>query len=170
MGIDPRSQQRGPAYLQRPFYPQITTPSAALSASQSVFQSTSSLASVSSYNTVPQASPNMLAQQTPTFAAASAPLPSPSSNQHPTANYFSSIVQSQQGPVSHSQQQAQQQQQHQQQRFPTGQNSTYVGQRGGGQGGTPETAPFLRDFNLVAEAAKRAQMACLARDLGDVGL
>jgi len=34
----------------------------------------------------------------------------------------------------------------------------------------PETAPFLRDFNLVAEAAKRAQVACLTRDLGDVGL
>jgi hypothetical protein len=34
----------------------------------------------------------------------------------------------------------------------------------------PETAPFLNDFNLVAEAAKRAQMACLSRDLGDIGL
>ncbi|KAF2774230.1 hypothetical protein EJ03DRAFT_346857 [Teratosphaeria nubilosa] len=32
------------------------------------------------------------------------------------------------------------------------------------------TTPNGRDFNLVAEAAKRAQMACLARDLGDVGL
>ena len=29
---------------------------------------------------------------------------------------------------------------------------------------------FLRDFNLVAEAAKRAQVACLMRDLGDVAL
>lgn len=34
----------------------------------------------------------------------------------------------------------------------------------------PETQPFLQDFNLVAEAAKRAQVACLARDLGDCGL
>jgi hypothetical protein len=44
-----------------------------------------------------------------------------------------------------------------------------MGQRGDG-GGTPETAPFLKDFNLVAEAAKRAQVACLTRDLGEVGL
>ncbi|KXL42870.1 hypothetical protein M433DRAFT_136170 [Acidomyces richmondensis BFW] len=161
MDVDPRSPQRGPAYLPRPCYPQITTPSAPLSASQSVFQSTSSLSSVSSYNHAPQSSPNMLSQQTPTFAAASAPLPSPSSSQHPPANYFNSIVQSPPGQVSHPQQQ---------QRLPTGQHSSYIGQRGGGQGGTPETAPFLRDFNLVAEAAKRAQMACLARDLGDVGL
>jgi hypothetical protein len=36
-------------------------------------------------------------------------------------------------------------------------------------GGAPETAPFLKDFNLVAEAAKRAQMACLTRDFGDIG-
>lgn len=47
--------------------------------------------------------------------------------------------------------------------------SSYVGQRGS-EGGVPETAPFLQDFNLVAEAAKRAQMACLERDLGECGL
>jgi len=33
-----------------------------------------------------------------------------------------------------------------------------------------DAAPFLRDFNLVAEAAKRAQMAVLMRDLEAVGL
>jgi hypothetical protein len=32
------------------------------------------------------------------------------------------------------------------------------------------TSPFLRDFNLVAEAAKRAQMAVLMRDLEAVGI
>ncbi|TVY48507.1 hypothetical protein LOCC1_G001220 [Lachnellula occidentalis] len=32
------------------------------------------------------------------------------------------------------------------------------------------TTPFLRDFNLVAEAAKRAQMAVLMRDMEAVGL
>ncbi|CAL3972505.1 hypothetical protein PZA11_004391 [Diplocarpon coronariae] len=31
-------------------------------------------------------------------------------------------------------------------------------------------SPFLRDFNLVAEAAKRAQMACLMRDLEGVAI
>jgi len=33
-----------------------------------------------------------------------------------------------------------------------------------------DAAPFLRDFNLVAEAAKRAQMAVLMRDMEAVGL
>jgi len=33
-----------------------------------------------------------------------------------------------------------------------------------------ETSPFLRDFNLVAEAAKRAQMAVLMRDMEAVGI
>ncbi|KAK2784658.1 hypothetical protein FQN52_007712 [Onygenales sp. PD_12] len=37
---------------------------------------------------------------------------------------------------------------------------------GCGQG----TAAFLRDFNLVAEAAKRAQIAVIARDLEGVSL
>ena len=32
------------------------------------------------------------------------------------------------------------------------------------------SSPFLRDFTLVAEAAKRAQMAVVMRDLGDVTL
>lgn len=49
----------------------------------------------------------------------------------------------------------------------TGQH--HGGQRGNG-GGAPETAPFLKDFNLVAEAAKRAQVACLTRDLDEIGL
>ena len=32
------------------------------------------------------------------------------------------------------------------------------------------SSPFLRDFTLVAEAAKRAQLAVVMRDLGDVTL
>ncbi|KAK3685453.1 hypothetical protein B0T22DRAFT_482422 [Podospora appendiculata] len=35
---------------------------------------------------------------------------------------------------------------------------------------TPSTDAFLKDFTLVAEAAKRAQMACLMRDMEGVGL
>lgn len=35
---------------------------------------------------------------------------------------------------------------------------------------TSSTDPFLRDFTLVAEAAKRAQMAVLMRDMESVGL
>lgn len=32
------------------------------------------------------------------------------------------------------------------------------------------TDAFLKDFTLVAEAAKRAQMACLMRDMESIGL
>jgi len=32
----------------------------------------------------------------------------------------------------------------------------------------PDTAPFLDGFNLLAEAAKRAEMAVLMRDLDDL--
>lgn len=35
---------------------------------------------------------------------------------------------------------------------------------------TTSTDPFLKDFTLVAEAAKRAQMAVMIRDLENVGL
>ena len=34
----------------------------------------------------------------------------------------------------------------------------------------PSTDVFLKDFTLIAEAAKRAQMACLMRDMEGVGL
>lgn len=40
----------------------------------------------------------------------------------------------------------------------------------GGANDPTASTPFLRDFNLVAEAAKRAQMAVLMRDMGDVTL
>ena len=157
--METRSQRREAQSL-RPPYPQAAPQSAPTSPSSSVFQSSSSLASIHSINTsvaVAQRSPSM--QQIQHGGYASAPLPSPSGNQ-PQA-YFGSFQQS--APTSHPSQQ---------QRIPQqGQTvaGTYLGQRGDG-GGTPETAPFLKDFNLVAEAAKRAQMACLARDLGDVGL
>ncbi|PYH48595.1 uncharacterized protein BP01DRAFT_151873 [Aspergillus saccharolyticus JOP 1030-1] len=39
-----------------------------------------------------------------------------------------------------------------------------------GPGGPTATAPFLRDFSLVAEAAKRAQMSVIMRDLESVTL
>ncbi|CZT22793.1 uncharacterized protein RCC_08499 [Ramularia collo-cygni] len=101
----------------------------------------------------------------------SAPLPSPSAN-HAPMQYFPSMTGHQQHlpPTSHPLQQAQQQHQQQQQQ-PAGASTSmaFVGQRGDG-GGVPSTAPFLNDFNLLAEAAKRAQMACLSRDLGDIGL
>jgi len=45
-----------------------------------------------------------------------------------------------------------------------------VPQDGKGTGGPTATAPFLRDFNLVAEAAKRAQMSIVVRDLESISL
>ncbi|KAJ5623428.1 hypothetical protein N7490_012033 [Penicillium lividum] len=39
-----------------------------------------------------------------------------------------------------------------------------------GLGGPTATAPFLQDFNLVAEAVKRAQMGIVMRDLESVTL
>ncbi|KFH41543.1 hypothetical protein ACRE_077320 [Hapsidospora chrysogenum ATCC 11550] len=35
---------------------------------------------------------------------------------------------------------------------------------------TPSTDPFLKDFTLLAEAAKRAQVAVLVRDFEDCGI
>jgi hypothetical protein len=173
--VETRSQRQ--AYLQRPPYPQISTQSASSSAAGSAFQSSSSLSSISSastpgaasiYSGVPQSSPSMLSQQTP--FAQSAPLPSPSAGAASHQSYFNALAaqQMQMGhaPTSHPSYQQQQRipQQYQQSA------GAYLGQRGGDGGGVPETAPFLKDFNLVAEAAKRAQMACLSRDLGDIGL
>lgn len=149
--IETRSQHRQ-AYNQRPAYPQIATQSTATSAASSAFQSSASLNSISSPNSA--SSQGFLTMQQQGFA--SAPLPSPSSTQQPRS-YFG------QAPTSHPQQAMQQS------RLPLGQQQAYVGQRGDGNG-TPETAPFLKDFNLIAEAAKRAQMACLMRDMGDVEL
>ena len=39
-----------------------------------------------------------------------------------------------------------------------------------GAGGPTATAPFLQDFSLVAEAAKRAQMAVVMRDMEGISL
>ena len=106
-------------------------------------------------------------------SAASAPLPSPTLPQQSFASFHPSHTQqshTQQNqaylappPQQPSQPQRQLQQQQQQQQQGGVQNAC-EGQRGG-RGGPPETSPFLQDFTLVAEAAKRAQMACLMRDL-----
>ncbi|KAK5131052.1 hypothetical protein LTR08_001337 [Meristemomyces frigidus] len=174
MVVETRSQsQQFHLQPQRPPYPQVST-QASTSPTQSVFQSSSSsLAGTSSPSSLaspmsgmPQMSPNMLQQQQQhqhqqhQAPFAYAPLPSPSAgNDQGMAGYFGSTTQH-----SHAAQQ-QRSQPHAQ----SGQDPSYLGQRGGG-GGTPETAVFLKEFTLLAEAAKRAQMACLERDLGDCGL
>ena len=145
--METRSQRRQ-TQSNRPTYPQMAQ-SVPTSPSSSVFQSSSSLSSINTTMGQPSTS-----QQ----GAVSAPLPSPSSNQ-PT-NYFGSFRS--QPPTSHPTQQAQ--------RIPQIQPmAAYVGQRGG-NGGTPETAPFLKDCNLLAMAASKAQMHCVARDFDDMSL
>ncbi|KAK0774708.1 hypothetical protein LTR91_009551 [Friedmanniomyces endolithicus] len=169
MVAETRSQRQQACAQQRPPYPQIDTQTHPTSGAQSVFQSsTSSLSSVSSLG-----SSGFMAQiQTQNMLSAqhnfggSAPLPSPSAgHQHQMQmSYFASLSpQAAQGPTSHPAQS----------RIPPQHQGVaggaYMGQRGDG-GGMPETAPYLQDFRLLEEAAKRAQMACLSRDLGDIGL
>jgi hypothetical protein len=78
-------------------------------------------------------------------------------------------MQQQQQAQMQQQYQAQQLQMQRQQQQQQHQSASYIGQRGQ-NGGMPNTAQYLQDFTLLAEAAKRAEMACLARDLGDCGL
>ncbi|KAL3482223.1 hypothetical protein BJX99DRAFT_252934 [Aspergillus californicus] len=71
---------------------------------------------------------------------------------------------------------AQQPQPQTQPQFPVGnasqqpQNPAFHPQRIPNTSGPTATAPFLRDFSLVAEAAKRAQVAIVTRDLEGVSL
>lgn len=165
--------------VQRPAYPQISTfhaspQSSATSASStasSAYQSSSSLTGYPSPR--PSNAPNF--GQSPMFAqaascASSAPLPSPLTQQ--PSHYFGSIALST-GATGHGHPTQPQATLHagpwQQAAAVASQEQSYTGQRGAG-GGAPETAPFLSNANLLAEAAKRAQMACLMRDLGDVEL
>nr|POF08153.1 protein transport protein sso2 [Quercus suber] len=114
------------------------------STSSSAFQSSNSLSSITS-----PSGPQQLSL--PAHQHSSAPMPSPSAGHH-APHYFGSS--SQQAASS-------------QQRLP---GAAQVDEQKNGQASHPPTTPFLQDFSLVAEAAKRAQVACLVRDLGDVGL
>jgi hypothetical protein len=157
--------------LQRPQYPSLQTSSQ----TSSPFHSYSSLSSVSSQGSL--LSPNMPQN------ASSAPLPSPTVSHQ--AQYFGSIhpqqTQQSQSHAQYAQQYAQQQQQHphQQQQQPHNQQQEqqksmsgyhYQPDRAGAGQTAPETARYLGDFGLVAEAAKRAQMAVLMRDMEGVEL
>jgi hypothetical protein len=53
---------------------------------------------------------------------------------------------------------------------PANQNAADYPPQVTGLGGPTATAPFLQDFSLVAEAAKRAQMSIVMRDLESVTL
>jgi hypothetical protein len=152
--METRSQTRQ-LYSQRPSYPQVSSDSSQSSNQSSAFNSSSSL-NFTPTSSAASSTPSSVNMQQQAFS--SAPMPSPSCSQR--QNYFGSM--SAQGPTSHPELQASQQHR-------TSVSQQHVGQRGNGNG-LPETAPFLQDFNLVAEAAKRAQTACLMRDFGDMEL
>lgn len=152
--METRSQTRQ-LFNQRPSYPQISSDNTSTSTPSSAFNSSSSL----SYTTSPSGSSSTpSATNMPQQMFTSAPMPSPSVAQR--QNYFGSA--SAQGPTSHPEQ-------HTSQQHRTSVCQQHMGQRGNGNG-VPETAPFLQDFNLVAEAAKRAQTACLMRDFDEMEL
>ena len=159
MVAETRSQRHSYTSQQRPPYPQVQTTSS--SSSSSAFQSCSNIASPSSARSSISVMTQQQAQQHNMPFGNSAPLPSPSAASS-MQNYFTVRPQQPQSQPQHQQQQQQQQTQRQSQQ----QGTSYPGQRGDGR----ETAPFLQDFSLLAEAAKRAQMACLERDLGECGL
>lgn len=158
--METRSQTRQ-LFNQRPTYPQTSSSSSSSSADStptstpsSAFNSSSSFGYTTSSN---GSSSTPAAASMPPQMFTSAPMPSPSVVQR--QSYFGSA--SAQGPTSHPEQQPSQQHR-------TSVCQQHMGQRG--NGGLPETAPFLQDFNLVAEAAKRAQTACLMRDFDEMEL
>lgn len=141
----------------RQTYPQVSSPSSM----HSTFQSSTSLSSLASMSTSPSQT-NMHSRQSPVLS--SAPLPSPSGERQPAGgNYFGAMQSvSMQSQVQPFQQRNQSIPQQPQQQMP----APHQGQRGS-NGGMPETATYLQGFNLLAEAAKRAEMAVLMRDLDD---
>lgn len=140
--------------------PQISSPTSI----HSTYQSSTCVSSLTSMSTSPSQT-NMHSRQSPVLS--SAPLPSPTGERQPAGgHYFGSIqpdsTQSQVQPfqIHESQLQSSFQQASQHHQSPT--------RRGSEVGGGQETAPYLQGFNLLAEAAKRAEMAVMMRDLGEL--
>ncbi|KAF2740149.1 hypothetical protein EJ04DRAFT_518940 [Polyplosphaeria fusca] len=125
----------------RPAFPPLHT-SSSMSSTSSTYQSYSSTSSLSTPST-----------------ASSAPLPSPSSTQQ-QHGFFASLSQQQQ-----TQQTQQQQQQQQSQNTQHPATHHYQPNRDGAGRTAAETNNYIDQFALVAEAAKRAQMAVLMRDV-----
>ena len=146
-------------HLVRPAYPAAQSSSsstvASSSTSSSAYQSSSSLPSL----VMPSANPTLRQH---------APLPSPTAQQpafqfasmHPSSHQQYQQQQQQQQQPQYAQQALQQQQQ-QNHPFASG----YQPNRGSAGRTAAETGQFLSNYSLVAEAARRAQMAVLARDL-----
>jgi hypothetical protein len=127
---------------QRPAYPQSSYNN------QSNFTSSASLSSLASINTSPDQT-NMSSRQSPTLVSA-APVSSPSSQSQfslPPAqnNYYQQMPQ-----------------------FPQHHRGSFCEEEK--PRGLNDASSFLQDFSLLAEAAKRAQMACMMRDFDDLDM
>ncbi|KAF7509347.1 hypothetical protein GJ744_008070 [Endocarpon pusillum] len=121
----------------------------------------------------PRYTPQLQVQPTMSQSHLDAPLPSPSAGEidscfgrpHPQLNPYQSL---------HPQDQQQQQQQYQQQpatsQPPSDQNQRQSHHNSFLQNNNNFGQAGIMPTNFLAEAAKRAQMACLMRDLGDVSL
>ncbi|GAB7340467.1 hypothetical protein MBLNU457_6893t1 [Dothideomycetes sp. NU457] len=165
----PIRQRNNSHYNLRPQYPRTIQ---SQNQTTSTFHSSSSVSSISSIaSTSSQSSTLPSHQGSPDFSTStwsSAPLPSPSQSPlQPQSQYFDAYMQQQQ--QQRQQQQPQQTQQDEAYMRQRQQSFDFQAQRGM-QTNQPTTAPFLQDFSLLAEAAKRAQMACLMRDIDDMEL
>jgi len=135
----------------RPAYPSLST---ATASNTSVFQNSASsisstMSSTSAASSTTQDSP--LQQRSTSYA----PLPSPTvSDRTPFFGTMHPQMSQQQQTAAQLQQRVVQIQQYQYQPERTGAGAT-----------AQETASYIKDYALVAEAAKRAQMAVLARDM-----
>lgn len=94
-------------------------------------------------------------------------MPSPTSQQ---SQYFAPFPQSQTTPLHPQQQQQQPPQQSQQQSQAQTSNYYYNPDRSASGSTAQETSTFIGNYALVAEAAKRAQMAVLMREMEGVEL
>ena len=137
----------------------------------SASSSTSSCSSASSIATY-----DFLATTMPSFShytGSSAPMPSPLAHQENT--YFAPHTrsQTQQALLAQQQQASQQEQSRQSQSYR--QSLQYPQSHSQRQPSLSSSAGseasfYLKDFNLLAEAAKRAQVACVTRDFEEFGL
>lgn len=159
--MDPRYESQA---RFRPPYPKLQTPSNDPAVVSSFQSSSSSLASLSSSSS----------KMSPSSRQTAAPLPSPSDSQQQQqlplqyfASFHSQACQQQGGVYIQQQVQSQTQQQ-----FGGGRVEGYNCQPDRAGAGTTEheIARYMSEYGLVAEAAKRAEMAVLMRDLGGLDL
>jgi hypothetical protein len=150
---------------RRPPYPALPTSSA--TSSSSAFQhSTSSITSTQSAHSASSATGSDQSCSSPLDRHYShAPLPSPTVSQ---GAFFGSLGQMSQQQMLQLQQLQQLQQQQQQQQQSQGQQMAgyqYQPDRSGAGATAQETNSYINQYALLAEAAKRAEMAVLERDL-----